>query len=451
MNDPQFSEMRNFSRSSGDTSLYNRDKLSLDALDVYVYGFPLVLMDITRRTGAVSIPQRNRFYNQKVLATPKFSHVVRPNVDTLYSSAWLDLSRGPLQLHVPDTLGRYYLLPMLDAWSNVFASVGSRTTGNSERSFLIVGPGWQGSPSGADIIHAPTDTVWIIGRTQTNGPEDYPAVHAIQRGFQLTRQQPVALNTPNSDHILIIDKSPSEIVKSMDAAVFFNLMMELMYRNPPYPHIQSPEITHKLHSLGLIPGPGFNFSKLEPQVQKALAQAVRSGPEIINRAGEQLLADTGWSMPMNNIGYYGTHYWDRAIIANTLFGANIPEDAVYAYAFSDSNGNALDGSNQYVIHFAPGRLPPVHAFWSITLYNKDGYLVKNPLNRYSISSHHRQLHYEENGSITVYIQHHSPGAEIESNWLPAPQGPFNLMLRMYWPGTSVLAGQWRPPAVSRSF
>lgn len=424
------------------------------AVDAYIYGFPLVLMDVTKRTGAIGLAQRNRFYNQKALSTPKFTQVVRPNVDTLYSSAWLDLTAGPLLLHVPNTNQRYYLLPMLDAWSNVFASIGARTTGTEEQIFVIVGPDWQGSlPPNIPVIHAPTNTVWITGRTQTNGPEDYPAVHAIQREYALSPLNLSASSNPQ-DHIIISQHSPKELVASMDAAAFFNLMMALMFKNPPYAAIQSPEMSMKLQALGLVPSSHFRFSQLNAPAQQALTKAMTKGPKAIEAAGKKIFANNetnGWSMLLRDIGNYGTNYLQRAVVANTLFGANIPQDAVYAYNFTDSKGNPLDGNNQYIIRFLPGQMPPAQAFWSVTLYNSDGFLVKNSMNRYAISPHLGKLQYNRDGSLDIYIQHSSPGADIETNWLPAPTGPFNLMLRIYWPQSSVLHGQWHPPAVARSF
>ena len=353
------------------------------AMDAYVYGFPLVLMDITRRRGLLSVAQMNRFYHQKELSTPQFTQVVRPNVDTLYSSAWLNLKDGPLLLHVPNTANRYYLLPMLDAYSNVFASVGARTTGTDERVFIIVGPSWQGAlPSNIPIIFAPTNTVWITGRTQTNGPKDYPEVHAIQNKYMLTRVNQLNRNNVDSfsrDQIILSEQSPKELLTSMDAPTFFHLMMELMYKNPPYPAIQSTEMTLKLRTLGLIPSDDFNFYKLHPLIQRALINAIRQGPSYIQTAGDQMLNKSqfnGWSMLLTNIGYYGTDYLQRAVIAMTLFGANIPQDSVYAYNFVDNNNVPLDGKCNYKIRFNSGQLPPANAFWSVTLYNSDGFWWK---------------------------------------------------------------------------
>ena len=373
-------------------------------------------------------------------------------MDTLYSSAWLELNDGPVLLHVPNTDDRYYLLPMLDVYSNVFASVGARTNGTEEQQFVIVGPSWQGFlPSTIPVIYAPTNTIWITGRTQTNGPEDYPAVHAIQNKYMLERLYP-SKTLHSSDEIIITEQSPTELLTSMDAPTFFQLMMELMFKNPPYAAIQSSDITCKLHTLGLIPSNEFNFYTLHPSIQRALFHAVRHGPNYIQAASQQILTNdevNGWKMPLNNIGYYGTDYKKRAVVAMNLFGANIPQDSVYGYNFVDDKNTPLDGNSNYSIRFNPKQFPPTNAFWSVTLYNSDGLLVENHLHRYAISPHLRELTYNVDGSLDIFIQHEYPGKEKESNWLPAPIGSFNLLLRVYWPKMSVLNGEWNPPRVIR--
>lgn len=424
------------------------------AIDAYIYGYPLVLTDITRRTGVFNITQINHFYSQRVFASPRFKEVVRPNVDTLYSVAWLNLSLGPIILHVPNTNRRYYLLEMLDPWTNVFASVGARTTGTREQLFIIVGPGWKGIlPPYVTRIYSPNNTVWIIGRTQTNGPKDYPVVHAIQDNYKLiTLFKP---NTPSagssSENPIVTDQtSPKDQVASMNAATFFSTMMTAMYMNPPYPAIQSPEMSKKLSALGLVPSKDFDFDKLDPSVKQALEYAAQNGPKAIEVASIKILKDNesnNWNMLLKNIGSYGTDYMQRAVVAMSLLGANIPQDAVYAYSFVDRTGKTLDGSNNYIIHFNRGQLPPVNAFWSITLYNTEGFLSENSINRYAISPHLEKLNYNPDGSLDIFVQYNSPGKDIESNWLPAPKGLFNLMLRMYWPQNSVLNGQWQPPVI----
>ncbi|NIK75524.1 hypothetical protein FHS15_000624 [Paenibacillus castaneae] len=432
------------------TNQITESTLNSYALEAYVYGFPVLLMNITRRTGLASMMQKNLFYHQQTLSTPEFKLVVRPNVDTLYSPAWLDLTDGPLLLHVPDTNGKYYLLSMLDAYSNVFSSIGSRTTGTSEQYFVIAGPSWHGSlPPNIPVIYAPTNTALIAGRTQTDGPKDYPIVHTIQRGYTLTPLFPSS-SKGMLDERINSKQSPKDIVGSMDAAVFFTLLMSLMAKNPPYSAIQSPEITIKLRTLGLMPSSSFNYYDLSPTIQTTLSKAAQVGLQAISAAGDEVFRHNevnGWSILLNNVGNYGTNYIYRAVAADRLFLGNIPQDAVYGYSFVDNAGHLLDGHNMYRIHFLPEQLPPVHAFWSVTLYNSDGFLVENEINRYALSPHLDNLHFNADGSLDFVIQSTSPGKDNESNWLPAPLGSFNLVIRLYWPQTSVLYGQWLPPSV----
>ncbi|MGD8189306.1 DUF1254 domain-containing protein [Brevibacillus ginsengisoli] len=440
--------------ATGSLSLEKERVLTSYAIDAYIYGFPLVLMEITKSTGYFRLMQRNRFYHQREFSTPSVTQVVRPNVDTLYSIAWLDLNEGPLLLHVPNTHSRYYLLPMLDAWSNVFASVGARTTGTNEQLYVIVGPFWKGTlPAHIPVIPAPTRILWIAGRTQSDGVKDYPQVHSIQNQFKLT---PLFHSTSPSrqgnflDGLRFTEEPPSKIIGSLDAASFFTLMMAGMEKNPPYPAIQTPDMTCKLRALGLIPSPCFQFHTLDSSTQHALQYAAENGPYVIEKLGNELLHKNdynGWSILLQDMGFYGTNYQQRAVVAQKLFGANLPQDSVYAYSFVAQNGSVLNGRNSYRVHFQPGQLPLTNAFWSITLYNEDGFLVDNSLHRYAISPHLGKLNDNEDGSLDIYIGSTSPGSSLESNWLPAPEAPFNLMLRIYWPKLPVLEGNWHPPAV----
>ena len=441
-----------------DYEVQGEDPIKTKALQAYIYGFPLVLGDITRRNGYQALAQYNKFLNQKLLSTPEVDLVVRPNVDTLYSISWLDLSDGPLILSVPDTNGRYYLMEMLDAWSNVFASIGSRTTGTQAGEFLIVGPNCDVKhvPKNMIKISAPTNTVWIIGRTQTNGPEDYPIVYALQAQYTLTPLNKYAYANVTkllNEGIIVSKDSPKTQIETMDAPTFFTIMMKEMCKNPPYPQIQTPEITKTLLDLGLIPSENFNFYCLKPYVQEALIYAVQNGISIIQAATIKIFEKdvyNNWIMPLKDIGTYGTLYTIRAVIALNFYGANLPQDSVYGYAFLDIDSNPLIGINNYVVHFDADKLPPVNAFWSITLYGADGYLVANPINRYAISPHLGKLTYNADGSLDIFIQNTAPTDEsFVSNWLPTPIGSFNLVLRLYWPQSPILNGQWVPPGIMK--
>ncbi|WP_424361473.1 DUF1254 domain-containing protein [Methylocystis parvus] len=428
-------------------------------VEAVVYGLPLVIMDVTKdKTTNVAKPEGfaapvNQFVNVRAFPDASFKDVVRANVDTLYSSAFLDLSAEPIVLSVPDTHGRYYLMPMLDAWTNVFASPGKRTTGTKAGHFVITGPGWTGKlPKGLTEYKSPTNMAWIIGRTQTNGPQDYPAVHKIQDGFKVTPLS--AFGKPYTPPEGKVDPSfdmktpPIEQVQKMSAEVFFNRMATLLKSNPP-PASEAP-LLEKLKAIGVVPGEKFELSKLEPAVAKGLEQSVSVAFEKLLAASKETGAPVnGWRVPPMILGNYGSDYGARAVVALIGLGANLPQDAVYPSAFVDGDGKALNGANKYVIHFDKGATPPVNAFWSVTMYNPESFFVANPLNRYAISSW-MPLKKNKDGSLDLYVQHDSPGKDKEVNWLPASDKDFNMTLRMYWPtekAPSIIDGSWKPPAV----
>ena len=431
------------------------------ASDAYVYGYPLVLMDLTRAVGTATPKPAgfrapaNQFVHMRAFPDANFKYVVAPNADTLYSSAWLDLSRGPVMLSVPDTGRRYHLLPMLDAWTNVFAAPGSRTTGNGKGEFAIVGPGWTGSlPAGVEEVKAPTNMVWIIGRTQTNGKADYAAVHAIQDQYRITPAS--AWDTPYTPPAEVpvaqgIDTKtpPAEQVAKMDAATFFSRLNALMASNPPAA-ADAPALA-RFAQIGVAPGKAFD----ERDLGEAGARGVESG---VHAGFEEIMAAVKtppgkvvnhWTFLGNaELGRYGTNYLLRATVARMGLGANLREDAVYPNTAIDADGAPLSGANRYVIHIPKAQLPPVHAFWSLTMYGADHYFVDNPINRYAIGDRDA-LKFNADGSLDLYIQHAPPDKDEEANWLPAPEGRFSLSLRLYWPKAAAVDGGWMPPAVKR--
>jgi hypothetical protein len=439
-----------------------KEKEALKAgVEAVVYGLPLVLMDVTKdKMTNVAKPDGfaapiNQFVNARAFPDASFKDVVRANVDTLYSSAFLDLSAEPIVLSAPDTHGRYYLMPMLDAWTNVFASPGKRTTGTKAGHFAITGPGWRGTPpKGVTELKSPTNMVWILGRTQTNGPKDYPAVHKIQDAYKLTPLssfgKPYTPPAGKVDPDLDAKTPPVERVQKMSAEAFFNRMAALLKSNPP-PTSEAP-ILEKLKTIGVVPGEKFDPSKLDPAVAKGLEQSVTVALEKLQAASKEVGAPVnGWRIPPTIVGNFGDNYGARAVVALIGLGANLPQDAVYPSAFVDGEGDALNGANKYVVHFDKGALPPVKAFWSITMYDAASFFVANPINRYAISSW-MPLKTNKDGSLDIYVQSRSPGKDKESNWLPAGEKEFNVTLRMYWPeekAPSIIDGSWKPPAVKR--
>jgi hypothetical protein len=440
------------------------------AVDAYLYFYPLITMDVTRKQLANVEPGKaliggpmNTFSNVATFPTADTRVVVRPNFDTLYSSGWLDLTKEPMIVSVPDTGGRYYLIPMMDMWTDVFASPGWRTTGTQAGHFIVVPPNWRPDlreklieefklPKDTQRIEAPTPYVWIIGRTKTDGPKDYEAVHKIQAGYKITplsrwgkEAEPVKVKIdPNVD----MKTTPKMQVDSMPAGKFFAYAAELLKLHPP--HITDEPIVAVMKRIGIEQGKSFDIEKVDPTVKKALESAPEEARKLMMWKVPTLAkVVNGWSMNIDTMGVYGNYYLKRAIIAQQGLGANVPQDAIYPLNLTDESGKPLDGANKYTIHFEKSEIPPVAAFWSVTLYDQDGYQVANTLNRFAVSSW-MPLKYNQDGSLDLYFQNESPGADKEANWLPAPKGPFNLTMRLYAPEQAILVGKWNPPPVVKT-
>ena len=395
----------------------------------------------------------NTFQHLRAFPTADFREVVRPNFDTLYSAAWLDLTNGPVIVSAPHTQGRYYLLPMLDMWSDVFAVPGKRTTGTSAANYAVVPQGWNGQlPDGVERIDSPTAYVWIIGRTQTNGPKDYEAVHKVQDGYKITplSEWGKAAKTVafKPDPTVDMKTPPLVQVNTMPAAKYFSYGAEIMKLNPP--HITDWSMIARLKRLGLEPGRSFDFNQASPALKAALEHAVVDGLKEMNDKLPTLArVINGWQMNTDTMGVYGDFYLKRAIVAMAGLGANQPDDAIYPVNMTDADGKTMDGANKYVLHFSKAELPPVNAFWSITMYDAAGFQVANQLDRFAIGDRDA-LRYNADGSLDLYIQHDSPGADKVSNWLPSPaKGTLGVTMRLYAPKSPAIDGRWVPPAIKR--
>ena len=390
----------------------------------------------------------NTFASLPAFPAADMKVVVRPNFDTLYSSAWLDLTKEPMIVSAPDTHGRYYLLPMLDMWTDVFASPGWRTTGTQAGDFALMPPGWSGSlPAGVVRIDAPTPYVWIIGRTKTDGPADYDAVHTVQAGYKITPLsrwgKPAEPVVGTVDPAVDMKTPPKITVDAMPAGKFFAYAAEILKLQPP--HITDQPILAQMRRIGIERGKSFDIDKVDPAVKAALATAPEDALKLMAWKIPTLArVANGWSMNTDTMGVYGNYYLKRAIVAQVGLGANLPEDAIYPLNLADETGKPLDGGNAYVLHFDKGAMPPVNAFWSVTLYDDDGFQVANSLNRFAVSSW-MPFKYDSDGSLDLYFQNASPGADKEANWLPAPKGAFNLTMRLYAPKSDALTGKWNPP------
>ena len=419
------------------------------AAEAFIFGYPLVLMAATWQqiVSGAGAPA-NQFDHKRTFPDASFTGVVSPNADTLYSSAALDLSAEPVVLGVPASGGRYYLMPVLSGWTDVFAAPGSRTTGDEEGAFAICGPTWRGElPEGVTRLRSPTSMAWLIGRTQTNGAADYEQVNRFQDRLSLTPLSewkpgatPSRAGTPGGDHA--DSTPPPDQVEAMDGTSFFTRLAELMVDNPPaaadWPALE------RFAAIGLTVG---SFDP-EPDLVTAIAEGAKDGiARLKHAASHPAEPHTAWILH-HGLGAYGTDYAKRAMVALFGLGANLDEDAVYPHTEVDGSGAPLDGANRYRLHFGAGETPPAKAFWSLTIYNDRHYFAENPIDRYAIGDRD-PLRFNDDGSLDLWLQHETPGAERESNWLPAPAGAFSLILRIYWPSPEALAGKWLPPAIER--
>jgi hypothetical protein len=428
------------------------------ATDVYVYGYPLVTMELTRRsftnvaTASPTNAPMGQFANMLTYPAVDDHRVTAPNADTLYSTAWLDVSKEPYVLSIPDMHGRYFLMPMLDGFTNVFHVPGKRTTGTGAQKYLISGPGWNGTvPAGVTHYKSPTGLVWILGRIYCTGtPADYAAVHAVQAQLSLVPLSSYGkAYTPPAGTVDPSLNQPGGVrdqVEAMTPAQYFSLLGDLLKTNRPEMP-QDTAIVAEMKQLGLTPGQSWDVSGLAQSAQSAIDAAK---PAAVNRikafatqGGIEMV--NGWGV-LKKAGIYGSDYLDRAFVAAVGLGANLPQDAIYPFTQA-----SFDGSKTYVIKFAKGETPPVKGFWSITMYDPAYFFVKNSLNKQSISPR-QHFAAEPDGSVLLYFSNKQPAGVPASNWLPAPPGKFLLMMRNYWPDPTpptLLDGSWKPPAVQQ--
>jgi hypothetical protein len=419
------------------------DDLRATARDGYLFGYPLVLMDITRRI--VNSSTGGAFVHMLSAPAPPFRLVVAPNGDTRYSSVWADLSAEPQVLHVPDAGTRYFVVQAMDAWTDVIADPTARVPGTAPADYAFVGPGWRGAlPPGVHAVRSSTNDVWILARTRARPDDTADDITAIQRGYALvplsryrdpSYAAPAALfREPNAP----TGPTPPSLVAELPATAFFARLSAALVRDPP--READRPIVDRLRRAGLIGGPGTtqlasDATPVGAGVADARALLDRYDPPNVPHGN-------GWRWTRNT-GRFGTDYAYRAFIARTLLAANLPEDALYADATTDANGAPLDGARRYTLHFAPDAMPPANAFWSLTMYSPDGYLVDNPAHRYTLRD--AALRRNADGSIDVTIAHDAPADA--ANWLPSPTGPFLVTLRLYWPRQDALEGRYAAPPI----
>ena len=438
------------------------------AEDAYIYGYSLITTEVTRvqmsnvpKVEGLTAPT-GQFINIPRYPPADYRGVSAPNADTLYSIAWLDLSQPQVFSH-PDMGSRFYLFEITDLWmSDSESSPSKRTADGKAANYLFTGPGWNGVvPEGMKHFPMATRYMVILGRTYADGTEqDYKAVNALQAQYKVTPLSawgkpytPVAPPVNPNPGFSMTDK-PQPIILAMGTEGYFNLMAKLMGEDAPPAAADAPMVA-RMARLGIVPRKPFEMSKLDPAIQAALKDIPQTALKKIEANKEALgTIVNGWVVT-KGLGTYGPDsYLKRAVVAAFGWPANQERDAVYPYTEVDSAGQKLTGANKYTLTFPKDATPPVDGFWSITMYMIDQgwWFVPNPLNRFTVSLRDNPK-FNADGSLTLYFQNESPGADKEANWLPAPKGEFIPMLRMYWPketSPSILNGTWTPPKVERA-
>ena len=419
------------------------------AKEAYIYAYAPVYMERQRRNmvsvdvdrGDGRAPE-NSFGNVRTLGNPALQTIVMPNNDTHYSSAWIDLSKGPFLLEVLSMGDRYFTFQMMDAFSNTFDYVGTRATGAQGGTFLLAAPGWKcKKPKGVDkVFVGPTNRIWIAARFGVRGEADCSGAHKAQDSIRLTdlNGKPVAGTNPGF--------KPLAAPETWSSQQFFTVFGDLL-KDTPTPQAAQPLIA-RLSAIGLNPETGYTPASLSKQTLAAIDAGAKEGFAAVQAAK---LGDSvnGWDFSMKN-GRFGEDYLVRSAIAFCSLAGNAPEEAIYFNAGKDVSGQPLTGANRYTMRFEKGRLPPVDGFWSLTMYDgKTFFMVENPKKRYAIGSQTPRLAFAPDGSLTLHIQHDSPGPAKETNWLPAPAGAFDIHLRTYVPQKALLAGSYKLPPVKR--
>lgn len=420
----------------------------------YIWGYPLVNMErLVKFSTSPNVPPGvargpiNTFSHARDLITANYTDVVRPNADTLYSIAYLDLKKEPVVLKVPPIGDRYQVLPFLDAYTNVFFSVGTRTNDTNGGTYFIVGPTWQGKvPEDMKEIKAPTNLVWILGRTLVNGPQDVPNVHTLQDQLNLTSLSGSNSSASLSNESKEIPISPEPVLIPKTGIKIYDEISQAMADYPPSQN--DTKIIEKLKTIGI--GAGLKPSETKNEtILNALKQGIDLGEKLIEEKWSKVgKVVNGWNVNLG-LGNYGTDYLLRAAVAKFGLGANLAEEAVYPATSIDDRGGQLTGTSKYIIHFDKEQIPQVKGFWSITMYNSKGYFTDNPINRYAIGDRTQGIKYNDDGSLDIYIQHENPGKDKENNWLPAPTDEFSMVIRLYIPDEKILKGEYQIPAVQR--
>ncbi|MDB5552044.1 MAG: putative cell envelope protein [Rhizobium sp.] len=436
------------------------DEARAIAKEAYIYGFPMV--DSYRIQHAYFVDPKNPEYkgpwNQLIniprVYTPADTAVQTPNSDTPYSMIGMDLRAEPMVLTVPSIeKNRYFSIQLIDAYTFNFDYIGSRATGNDGSSFLIAGPGWKGEvPKGIKkVFNSETELIIAVYRTQLFNPDDLDNVKKIQAGY---KAQPLSafLGEPAPAAVPAIDfikpLAPDEEKTSLD---FFGNLNFLLQFTPT--NVSETELMDRFAKIGVVAGQPFDPAKLSPEMKNAIEQGM--GDAWADLAALQKRVNAGEVTSGDMFGtrdYLKNNYLYRMGAAVLGIYGNSKQEAMYPVYAIDSDGKKLDGANKYTVHFSADQLPPVHAFWSLTMYNlPQSLLVANPINRYLLNSPMSpNFARDADGGLTFHVQHESPGKDKEANWLPAPEGPFFIAMRLYWPKQEALDGKWKQPPMTKA-
>ena len=432
----------------------------------FIYGLPIVVnyavmneYCVDKNSGQYKAPF-NTMYNEARVFTYKDTAVVTPNSDTPYSMLWLDLRTEPMVISVPAVeKERYYSVQLIDGNTYNYGYIGSRATGNEPGDYMVVGPDWKGDtpPGIKKVFQSTTPFALTVFRTQLFNADDMPDVEKVQAGY---KGQPLSAflkqaAPPAVQKIDFLPATTAGIKKNFYA--YLDAALQFVPITP-----ENKDIRSRLASIGIGPGKTFEFKDLSLEHKAAVLLAMKGGDDKVDEYLSKGVKEiNGWTIGsyFGDSAFYNGDWLKRAAAAKGGIYGNDAIEATYPMARNDVSGKPLDGSkNNYTLTFAAGQLPPVNAFWSVTMYDgKTQLLIKNPINRYLINSPMLpNMKKNADGSLTLYIQKDSPGADKESNWLPAPDGPIYLVMRLYWPKTeqpSILPvgeGAWQPPGVVKA-
>jgi hypothetical protein len=430
------------------------------AVDAFIYGYPLLLTELTRRARTnVTSPTRdgrapvNQFGHTAIVSASPLDDTTPPDVDTLRSTLWYDVSREPIAVRVPDSGGRYYALWMRDMWTHLFAVAGTRNTGTATQIFMIVPPRWRGTPApGAVVIQSPTLHGSIDVKVRVTGVSDLPNVQRFQRALSAVPLSkwgsPYEMRGPAMTPSWDTRVPPRDQIDRLNAGEFLALFSKLTRLHPPA--AADAAILARLERIGIVPG---SYVETDRAGADTRATLERAWQEARRRIAATPPSDTGlrngWRMGTTATDFDAADYLHRAAMAYDGLSPIPVDDAISLTADADADGRELSSENRYVVHFDARQLPPVRGFWSLTMYDDRHRLAVNAVERYAIGDGDAPW-LNADGSLDLYVQQHQPGPEPAANWLPAPRrGPFSMTLRLYWPARDAIEGRWGPPAVRR--